>query len=396
MQTRTTIAGQKWVITSPKGCTVTQTSGSTTITTEVPANVQTLVIAQTSELKISDDAAVVTEVFNVAPIAFGGGGKPGWYDVLRSELAALLGEDNFSLTYAWVDDKFTLTVAVPLDITDDQIAQVRVLLGSIPPRNLVTEIDPFPIDCTRLVYLEGSGTQYIATSREVTPETGVKIEYQELKGNGTLHEAVGTRTSGKYWFVPRQSIGGASSNKQEGFYYSTYNTYLKNWGRVIAEFNYKNSGKLYMQNFIGNTVQQALPAKQDIVLPPLNVFGSSPQSRFIGEIWECEVSEGQEIVSKFVPALDQFGAPCMFDTVTRKPFRNDGSGHFIAGVETQKQLNAVLSGLPDRTGQDGGELHLRLSDALYEAAVASGIIEETATAKNWQIAYDPTTTTEAA
>ena len=72
----------KYVITSPNGCTVTQNAGKTTIFTEVPANVQTLVVAQTGELKISDDDAVVTEVFNLAPAPAGqgeGGGMPAGY-----------------------------------------------------------------------------------------------------------------------------------------------------------------------------------------------------------------------------------------------------------------------------------------------------------------------------
>lgn len=70
MKTRETIAGKTWVVTSPNGCTVTQTSGSTTITTEVPANVQTLVLAQTGILEISDDAALVTEVGGSAELIF--------------------------------------------------------------------------------------------------------------------------------------------------------------------------------------------------------------------------------------------------------------------------------------------------------------------------------------
>lgn len=69
METRANI-GKSYCVTSPNGCTVTQTSGSTTITTEVPANVQTLVLAQTGRLEISDDAALVTEVGGSAELIF--------------------------------------------------------------------------------------------------------------------------------------------------------------------------------------------------------------------------------------------------------------------------------------------------------------------------------------
>ena len=56
-----TTPGKTYAVTSPNGCTVTQRVGDTTIVNDVPAGVQTLLIAQAGRFEVSDNAAVVTE-----------------------------------------------------------------------------------------------------------------------------------------------------------------------------------------------------------------------------------------------------------------------------------------------------------------------------------------------
>lgn len=250
-------------------------------------------------------------------------GLPVTAGLLEAELTRRIGEGMAGVSLSGG----TLTVSLALTATAEQIAAVEQLLGRVLPQNIVTEINEMPLGFSRVEYLEGIGNQYIVTNCEVTPETGVKIEYLETFGSFRLHEAIGTRESGRYWFVPRPSPDN-KDNKQEFYYYTASTAWLTNWGRVIAELNFKNSGNLYLENLIGNTYQRTLPEKKDVVLPPLKLFGSA-DLKFFGVIWECEVSEGQEIVSKFVPALDQTGAPCFYDTVTKTPFYNSGAGDFL-------------------------------------------------------------------
>lgn len=253
---------------------------------------------------------------------------------LTPQLNDIVGSGNYTISYDYQTSKLSLVFT--LSVTREQIDEVESLLESVLSKDVVTEIDEMPTGFTRLEYLQGSGAQYIVTTHQVTPETGVRAEYQEVEAGVVVHEAVGTRASGKYWFVPRKAVNDAATNKQEFYYYTPSFTYLNNWGRVIAELNYKNSGNVYLENLLGDSYQKALPSKQDIVLPPLKLFGSNPQIHFKGLIWECEVTEEEEIVSKFVSALDPTGAPCMFDTVTRKAFYNAGTGDFIyPGKETE-------------------------------------------------------------
>jgi len=42
-------------------------------------------------------------------------------------------------------------------------------------------------------------------------------------------------------------------------------------------------------------------------------------------IYEVSISQGTEVVHNFVPCLDPNGKPCMFDTVSKKPFYNSAT-----------------------------------------------------------------------
>lgn len=397
MNEQPTTPGKTYSVHIATDCTVSDDSGWSK-QLKAPEDFFT---AHTSKVYLSVDDATVREVFKLAPIAFGGGGLPGWYDVLRSELAELLGEDNFSLTYAWRDDKFMLTLAVPFEITDEQMAQVNVLLGSVPPRNLVTEIDPFPVNFAQLGYLESTGSQVIELPYHMRDDLGVEAEYVDFYANNDTPFVSCSRYDG----APRFYLPYTSNSK----------VYIgwKDWItaangvsnanlRSFARLNFKNDRawsfkfglSSYSDELRKNLITDSLCVLQ---LFCYNWGSSFSTPRHVkGRLFYCNVSLGYTIASSLTPALDAAGSPCLFDLVTRQPFYTIGTAAFIAGVETPQQLEAVLRGLPDRTGQAGAELHLRLSDELYEAAVASGIIEATATAKNWQIAYDPTTITEAA
>lgn len=381
MKTHDTFPGRSYSVHSTAGCTVSDDSGWS----KELAAPEDYFTAHGSKVYLSDDSASMKELFKLAPFAMGGGGgKPGWYDVLRSELAELLGAGNFSLTYAWVEDKFTLTLALPLEITDEQMAQVRVLLGSIPPRNLETVIDTFPSDFTRLEFLESTGTQYIETGYTANNDTTIKVRWLFVEKPSYAGAIFSQKSGGiRFCAIYRDNTFnsrfdyGPNMDHTSGIIYKIGQVY-----DIVKRGRYN-----YIDGVLKLTNRDTAPFETSSICISSNESDLHSKYRLYSFIME----NNGELKLNLIPALDHTSAPCMFDTVSRTPFYRSGTGQFIAGVETQKQLDAVLRGLPDRTGQDGGELHLRLSDALYESAVASGIIETTATAKNWQIAYDPTT-----
>lgn len=46
------------------------------------------------------------------------------------------------------------------------------------------------------------------------------------------------------------------------------------------------------------------------------------------KINSCEITEGDEIIHKYIPCLDNLGAPCMYDAVSNLAFYNQGTGTF--------------------------------------------------------------------
>lgn len=87
------------------------------------------------------------------------------------------------------------------------------------------------------------------------------------------------------------------------------------------------------------------------------VFGSTNYNTLIGgTAYEVTISIEGELTCHAVPAIAPTGEPCMFDRVSKQPFRNSGGGSFIAGVGTVAQLTALLRNLP----ASGGTLTLSL------------------------------------
>jgi hypothetical protein len=57
---------------------------------------------------------------------------------------------------------------------------------------------------------------------------------------------------------------------------------------------------------------------------------SSIDSRYFhGRIHSFSIHENENLKINFIPCLDSTGTPCMFDTVTQKPFYNNGTGDFL-------------------------------------------------------------------
>ena len=75
MKERETFPGKTYAVTSAAGCTVTTEDGI--ILVEAEAGKQGYFVAVGGKVVLSDDAAILTQVFNAAPIASGAGGGGG-------------------------------------------------------------------------------------------------------------------------------------------------------------------------------------------------------------------------------------------------------------------------------------------------------------------------------
>ena len=276
-------------------------------------------------------------------------------------------------------------------IDGDDEASIKELFKLAPQQKLtllgVLGGDKLPAGYTRLAYLESTGTQYIAIKDiQIDDDLGARCDYVDFNPIYDAPMLSGTRSTIN---VPRFYIPYTSN----GTGYYGWNAWV-NIGehdntkqRTVSLLNYFNNRTYKMSfgnTFLSGPLNRIMPIvnNQFLSLFCYNPNGASP--RYVtGRVDSVQLTRSSVMVCSLVPALDQSGVPCMYDTVTGTPFYNSGSGAFIAGVENQAQLNNMLRKLPDRTGQDIGTLQVRLSDNLQTVENVAKL--ESVLAKNWEI-----------
>lgn len=181
-----------------------------------------------------------------------------------------------------------------------------------------------PDSYTELEYIEGTGTQYIMTNycpNENTKVianlcyTGVTDAFIYGARNTYSNSAFGLHRNyapfsnnpcpnfngGKYLFgelvIVEQSSNGVFINGNNVYNYVTPKNFTSPYEMCI--FSLMQSGGLYKN---------------------LKAFG---------KIGEFIIYNSNDLVFKGIPALDQNGKPCMYDTVSKKAFYNQGTGEFL-------------------------------------------------------------------
>lgn len=236
-------------------------------------------------------------------------------------------------------------------------------------------------------FLESTGPQYINTNKEFTLDTGILLEGECLTTNADIKFAgcLDSTYGDIRFYAPRVSKG--------PFYYPTAAWgewfFLKddnslNDRRFIGETNYLNNRKAKIT--IKNSADLIKDLTNDFDLEKLKLsiflFGLNSNSRlsnnYACRIWQAKISRAQSIVFDGIPCISSLGEACMYDKVTKKPFRNSGTGAFIVGMTLAQAIN--LSKLP----AGGGTLTISLPTG-YEsdAGVVSAL--ETARSNGWTL-----------
>ena len=287
-----TIAGNFYTITSKSGCSVTDATGTLSMT--VDAGGQLTVQAPSDKLVYDDEQAIVFKAnFKQAALALGllGGGYKLPAGYTRLEFLASDGVAAMALPFESKNKSFVCehTLGMP------KATSGLYVYGG-------TSVS------------DGYGIRYYANLQ------GLSFTGSDRIGNGTFLRGE------KYkilWKVTRNEAGnfifgleynGATLSQRQ----QTFNQY---WENVYY------------------------------------VFGSTKyETRIGGATYELTISIEGKLTYHVVPAIDPTGEPCMFDRVSKQPFRISGSGSFIAGVGTVAQLTALLRNLP----ATGGALTLSL------------------------------------
>ena len=236
----------------------------------------------------------------------------------------------------------TLTVSLALTATEAQIAAVEQLLGRVLPQALVKEVewaDGFPVNYTRLEYLESTGTQWMVTDFVPNNESGVMARYINNSGNSKHPISTKETVNGtKYGFSVATMRNKSTMTCLWGKQSDPANFQASTTAIIVGETNYLNSKEVRWKNtetnynricVIGREYVSPLPYTPTVPFHFCKDLWYESNVHFSGKLLEAKFSQGEQDACIFVPALDDTGAPCMYDLLARKACYNSGTGDFL-------------------------------------------------------------------
>ena len=235
----------------------------------------------------------------------------------------ILGDAKFLTEFIKEENK----LIVHTDRLDDEIlTTVSELLERVLPQFIEVYYDPFPLNYTRVEYIENPYLSYLDIAVEYSSEASLKIDFRDNKleegGWGKFPYLFGgtTISDSEPW-----NFAYTSSSTRWVWNGSTvydYTNKINKGQRYILEMN-KNGG--YLDGVFLSRINYSEWVAQSITLFKLK---KAPYSSAC-EMYSAQITENGKTLLDLVPCLDETGAPCMFDLVSRKPFYNKGQDDFL-------------------------------------------------------------------
>lgn len=190
-------------------------------------------------------------------------------------------------------------------------------------------------------YLESTGTQYIDTGLKPTDDYGYKIK-NTYTANSTEQCAIGCMDSGNR-FVGVYTGGQANAiSGGWGSFVGFLPNYPWTTGTTLeVTCNYKNDRKI------------AIDGTELKDLTNINISGTinstiylfarhyeSTITKMVGRIYGAEITNGNDVVGDYYPAIDENGVGFMFDRVNHTIYDNIGTGAFKYPAKELKYLKS--------------------------------------------------------
>ena len=163
--------------------------------------------------------------------------------------------------------------------------------------------DFIPSGYKRVEYLESTGTQY--------------IQLPQLLNNDIITVKALTKNTLNY-----RTIIGSNSNNRYELYFD--NGVIKTWDNIKV-ISVSGSGT-------NRPIEVQAQKRGDSKLANLLFdYNTSNQYNLIGNIYKFQIKGAEKIVLNLIPCLDNNNRPCMYDTVSKKTYYNQGTGEFLYG-----------------------------------------------------------------
>lgn len=201
--------------------------------------------------------------------------------------------------------------------------------------NLVYQSSLLPSGYTLCEYLESTGTEYIDTGYYATNTSGINIDYAYAQsGNAGLcgiFQGQEPRTDTLFVTTNSGQTSSAIYLLSQGAQL-TNNVVPQIGTKCNAKINYLNNGKLIIDNTTtGNNGSNGVVSSRTIKLFCRDYNGGLSYTN--ARIYICQISEDENVVRDLIPCLDNNGVPCMYDTVSKQTFYNQGEGEFSYKVD---------------------------------------------------------------
>ena len=192
-----------------------------------------------------------------------------------------------------------------------------------------------PDGFTAVDYLQSSGAQWIEMG--IAPNQNTKAVLKiKINGANSYYGSslIGSRTdinlNDQFFTYLDDSGGGRLLFRMDG------QPKAISWAGI-------NMNKIYIVTLSGTEMKAELEDGTAVFSKTFSVsdftstvtmalFKAKPlNTGFWGRIYSCKHYSGDELIQDFVPCLDTNGVPCMYDSVSQKPFYNKGTGSFTWG-----------------------------------------------------------------
>lgn len=188
-------------------------------------------------------------------------------------------------------------------------------------------------------YIESTGTQYIDTgivpNDNITVEikTSTKLDSNNFNGffGGELSSAANTQ--GIFVLRYGDMDGSIYCSFQYGIYIITptkISSYVTSDVPVTLKFG---KAGLFIDDtqVISAFSNTLLGATYNMFLCAINTDGSA-RGYYAGKIYYCKIYDGDTLIRDFKPAKDGAGVYCLYETVEKRYYYNQGTGEFVGGV----------------------------------------------------------------
>lgn len=369
-------------------------------TLDIPAG-QSDFIAETNEIIIPADAMLCRMKRQIdadlARVNVLGRGAGSLATFVTRAVEQIVGKGNARVEYG--DGK--LTVSLADSVTAAQMTAVENLLDRLLPKDVTDELEEMPLGYMRAEFLESKGwyPQYIDTDfySDTMRSFSVRVKKLIVKGSNYMDIIA---------FVPKDR--GVAVGINTGSAHATVSMYGACWGDGLraGDVGHENPVTLYKDGNMygrlradGVDIRTNMYGNYNLAYPfpvshPVRMFSNIPQEGRNPEQPKIRIywakAEADDRSAEFIPVLDSAGVPCMYDLVTRKSFRNQGTGQFTVGMTVDQVIN--LADLP----ATGGKLTVSLPwEAQWITRVKNAL--DKASAKGWIITVqyrDPEVATE--